>query len=61
MAASSVSFGRLEAWQVGAERESRGFVVPWHGYLLAGSVVLAKRFRAEVDYGLFYEHELVSS
>ena len=24
--------------------ESQGFVVPWHGYLLAGSVGLAKDF-----------------
>ena len=60
MAASSVSFGRLEAWQVGTEREPGLRCSP---ALVSSSRErrIGKRFRAEVDYRLFYERELVGS
>jgi hypothetical protein len=34
--------------------ESQGFVVPWHGYLLAGSVGLAKDFEHRAGVGQEY-------
>jgi len=58
VAASSVSFGRLEAWQVGTEREPG---LRCSSAWVSSSRELGKRFRAEVDYGLFYERELVGS
>jgi hypothetical protein len=52
VAVSLVSFGRLEAWQVGTEREP-GLRCSRHGYLLAGSVGLAKGFEPRLIMAYF--------